>query len=66
MKQLKQCIIDHQEINDSGGINPHVVWETLKCVIRGESIKFLASLKKKKNLKQSDLGIKIEQIQKSS
>ena len=64
VKQLKQCIVDYQEINDNGEVNPHVVWETLKCVIRGESIKFSASLKKKKNLKQSDLEIKIEQIKK--
>ena len=64
VKQLKQCIVDYQQINDNGEVNPHVVWETLKCVIRGESIKFSASLKKKKNLKQSDLEIKIEQIKK--
>ena len=64
VKQLKQCIVDYQEINDNGEVNPHVVWETLKCVIREESIKFSASLKKKKNLKQSDLEIKIEQIKK--
>ena len=64
VKHLKQCIVDYQEINDNGEVNPHVVWETLKCVVRGESIKFSASLKKKKNLKQIDLEIKIEQIKK--
>ena len=64
VKQLKQSIVDYQEINDNGEVNPHVVWETLKCVIGGESIKFSASLKKKKNLKQSNLELKIEQIKK--
>ena len=48
VKQLKQCIVDYQKIDDNGEVNPHVVLETLKCVIRGESIKFLASLKKRK------------------
>ena len=48
VKQLKQCIVDYQEINDNCEVNPHVVWETLKCVIRGESIEFSASLKKRK------------------
>ena len=53
-----------QDVAENGEVNPHVVWETLKCVVRGESIKFSASLIKKKNLKQSDLEIKIEQIKK--
>ena len=44
LKQLKQCIVDYQGINDNREVNPHVVWETLKCVIRGESLNFSESL----------------------
>ena len=65
VKQLEQRFIDYEEINDNGEVNLHEVWETLKCVIRGESIKFSASFKKLINLKQSNLEIKIEKPKKA-
>ena len=54
VKQLKQSVVDDEEINDNGEVHLHVVLETLKCVIREESVKFSASVKRKTNLKLSD------------
>ena len=34
LKQLKQCIVDYEEIIDNGEVNPHVAWDSFKCVIR--------------------------------
>ena len=64
MKQLKQCIVDYEEINENCEVNPHVVCETLKCIIRGESIKLSVSCKKREKLKQSDLEIRFSKVNK--
>ena len=32
--------------NPKGHVSPHTLWESLKCVIRGETIKYCAKKKK--------------------
>ena len=48
VKQLKQCIVDYQEINGNGEINPHVVWETLNVLFEENRLSFRQALKKRK------------------
>jgi len=33
----------------NGKVSPHTLWETLKCIIRGETIKFSAIKKRSQN-----------------
>ena len=44
--QIKQVISDFIETNAQVDTSPHTLWETLKCIIRGEIIKFCALRKK--------------------
>ena len=36
---IKNLISDFEKNNPKGHVTPHIRWETLKCVIRGETIK---------------------------
>ena len=45
--QIKQVISDFIVTNAQEDTSPHTLWETLKCIIRGETIKFCALRKKK-------------------
>ena len=44
--QIKQVISDFIVTNAQEDTSPHTLWETLKCIIRGETIKFCALRKK--------------------
>ena len=46
---IKKVINDFLLTNPEGHVSPHVLWEFLKCVVRGETIKYCA-VKKKRNL----------------
>ena len=45
---IKKVINDFLLINPEGHVSPHILWESLKCVVRGETIKCCAV--KKRNL----------------
>ena len=47
IKTIEKVINDFLLTNTDGHASPHILWESLKCVIRGETIKY-CSLKKKK------------------
>ena len=44
--QIKQVISDFIVTNAQEDMSPHTLWETLKCIIRGETIKFCVCEKK--------------------
>ena len=48
IRLIKRVISDFIEINVQENTSLHTLWETLKCVIRGETIKF-CTLKKNLN-----------------
>ena len=48
--------------NPKGHVSPHTLWELLKCVIRGETIKYCAE-KKKLTKQQSILENRLEYLQ---
>ena len=43
--------------------SPHILWETLKCVIRGETIKFCDLRKKNQNRQQHLLESKLNTME---
>lgn len=50
---ISQCIRETKEINN--GVNILLLWETIKCAIRGESIKFGAKKKRERNARIKEL-----------
>ena len=60
---IKNLISDFEKNNPKGHVTPHVRWETLKCVIRGETIKYCSLLKKTSNKEQSVLESKLEAME---
>ena len=45
---IKRVINDFLITNTREYTSPHILWESLKCVIRGKTIKFCALRKKNK------------------
>ena len=60
---IKRVINDFLVTNTRERMSPHTLWETLKCVIRGETIKFCVLLKKKRNRRQVLLESKLDTIE---
>ena len=48
IKMIKRVINDFLITNTREYTSPYILWETLKCVIRGETIKFCATKKEPK------------------
>ena len=48
---IKKVINDFLHTNPEGHVSPHILWESLKCVVTGETIKCCA-LKKKRLIQQ--------------
>uniref|UniRef100_A0A3P9CL64 Uncharacterized protein n=1 Tax=Maylandia zebra TaxID=106582 RepID=A0A3P9CL64_9CICH len=46
IKEIKAEIKHFLEINDNGQVNPNILWDTLKAVVRGKFISLSAALKK--------------------
>ena len=61
--QIKQVISDFIATKAQEDTSPHTLWETLKCSIRGETIKFCALRKKILNRKQYLLESKINAME---
>ena len=51
---IKRVINEFLITNTREYTSPHILWETLKCVIRGETIKF-CTLRKKNQIRQQHL-----------
>ena len=60
---IKRVINDFLITNTREYTSPHILWETLKCVIRGETIKFCALRKKNQNRKQHLLESKLNTME---
>ena len=63
MLPLQECIGNFQIHNPKGHVSPHTLWESLKCVIRGETIKYCAIKKKQRNKLQLLLESKISTLE---
>ena len=55
---IQKIIREFRINNPKGHVSPHTLWESLKCVIRGETIKYCAEKQKKKNLLNSNQSLK--------
>ena len=60
---IKHVISEFLINNPRGHVSPHCLWETLKCIIRGESIQFCAQRKKIQNKQQLILESKISEME---
>ena len=60
---IKRVINDFLITNTREYTSPHILWKTLKCVIRGETIKFCALRKKNRNRKQHLLESKLNTME---
>ena len=60
---IKNLISDFEKNNPKGHVTPHIRWETLKCVIGRETIKYCSLLKKTSNKEQSVLESKLEAME---
>ena len=63
IKMIKRVINDFLITNTRKYKSPHILWETLTCVIRGETIKFCALRKKNQNRKQHLLESKLNTME---
>lgn len=44
VKEVKQCLKEYFDINDNGEVNPSILWEGAKAVIRGKFIQISSKL----------------------
>ena len=60
-ESIKEVINDFLLTNPEGHVSPHILWESLKCVVRGETIKYCALEKKEtystKVIARSKIGL---------
>ena len=62
-KMIERVINDFLLTSTREYTSPHILWETLKCAIRGEAIEFSALRKKKQNRLQHFLESKLDTIE---
>ena len=60
---IKQTINDFRLNNPEGRVSPHILWDSLKCVIRGETIKYFTLKKKILNEKRLSLESKLTMME---
>ena len=60
---IKQTITDFRLNNPEGHVSPHILWDSLKCVIRGETIKYCTLKKKILNEKRLSLESKLAMME---
>jgi len=53
-------ITDYKLYNSPDSYNPHLLWDTLKCVLRGYIIEFSAQMKKSLYQKRNNLMNKMQ------
>nr|CAB3264534.1 pol-like protein [Phallusia mammillata] len=60
ISKIQNTIRDFKINNASCGVNPHVRWDALKAVIRGETIQYSAIIKRRNSARQRSLERNIE------
>ena len=60
---IKNLISDFEKSNFKGHVTPHFRWETIKCAIRGENIKYCSLLKKTSNKAQLVIESKLDAME---
>ncbi len=53
--KIRKVITYYKAENHIGETDPHVRWDALKAVVRGETIRYASELKRRLNIKQIDL-----------
>lgn len=48
VKEIKQCLKEYFDTNDNGEVNPSILWEGAKAVIRGKFIQISSRLKRQR------------------
>ena len=61
INQYSLPVIEGDDISFS--INPHILWEIMKCEIRGKTISYSSHLKKKTEIEITELEKKLENLQ---
>ena len=64
VQQVKAEIQDFLRINDNGEVNPNILWDTLKAVVRGKLISLSAAMKKAKENRLNQLEKKLGELEK--
>lgn len=63
VKEIKQQVKEYFEINDNGEVNPAILWDGAKAVIRGKCIQISSRMKKQRQEQQIKLENKIKQLE---
>ena len=61
--QIKNVIHDFKINNPKGHVSPHIMWECLKCIVRGETIKYCSWRKQNFKKQQSLLEAKLNAME---
>ena len=63
INQIKTEIKDYLEVNDNEEVNPNILWDTLKAVIRGKIIALSSAIKKEKEKHLKELNISLKEME---
>lgn len=64
IQNVKSEIKTFLELNDNGEVNPNILWDTLKAVIRGKLISLSTAIKKAKGNKLKQLEDSLKELEK--
>ena len=63
VEQIKLEIKEYLDFNDNGEVDPSILWDSLKAVIRGKMIALTTSIKKTKTAEYNKLILALSQIE---
>jgi hypothetical protein len=63
VEQIKPEIKDYLKINDNGEVDPSILWDSLKAVMRGNLIALTALNKKKKIMEYNNLVLDLSNVE---
>lgn len=63
VEQIKLEIKEYLDFNDNGEVDPSILWDSLKAVIRGKMIALATSIKKAKTAEYNKLILDLSQVE---
>ena len=63
VEQIKLEIKDYLKINDNGEVDPSILWDSLKAVMRGNLIALTALNKKEKTMEYNNLVLDLSNVE---
>lgn len=63
VKEIKQNLTEHFQINDNGEVSPSILWEGGKAVMQGKIIEISSRLKRARLKKQGELENKVKELE---